>query len=272
MLIFSLLGQQRSLCIRGAINQKSTSLNPFDSKHLPCCCISILIDCLQSVSMLRVSVCLPVVSIVPLSQMSDTRAASWQWMQMMPLTLWSPPPAETLHQHSALPGSGCRCCPFWCVQKFFLLSDCGSLHWWCCSGECCAVTLWEIVFVLVWCATVCDISFILYFSLSTLLYSSYSTCFLAWSGVLFYCHACGVCRLFWIFFLPLWRSCDLFPCPMTVCDKKIYETVTVIEMNLTSEVPLIEISNPAIWTTQTIGEGKTTFQNPPPESRQPVLC
>lgn len=137
--LFSLLGQQRSLVIRGAIIQmESTSLNPFDSKNLSCCWISTSIHCLLSVSVSGVWMCLPVVSIFPLSQMSDTRAASWQRMQMMPLTLWSLPPAEAFYQHSALPGSGCKCCPFWRAQKFSLLPDCGSLHF---SGQCCVVTL-----------------------------------------------------------------------------------------------------------------------------------
>lgn len=34
--------------------------------------------------------------------MSDTGAAAWQWTQMLPLTLWSLPLAEALHQHQAL--------------------------------------------------------------------------------------------------------------------------------------------------------------------------
>lgn len=60
--------------------------------------------------------------------MSNTRAAAWQWMQMLPLTLWSLPPAVDLHQHSTLPGSGCRCCPHWRVQNLLFLPDCVSLH------------------------------------------------------------------------------------------------------------------------------------------------
>lgn len=39
---------------------------------------------------------------------------------------------------------------------------------------------------------------------------------------------------------------------MTVCDKKIYETVIAVEINLTSEVSLIEISKLAMCTTQTL--------------------
>lgn len=146
--------------------------------------------------------CLPVSSIFPLSQMSDTRASAWQWMQMLPLTLWSPPPAEALHQHSALPGSGCRCCPYWRVQKFFLLPDCASLHWWC-SGGCCVVTLSDtllFMFVLLcyWSAAPSYYIFHLLFC-----YTLQSTFFfnVEWFP-LFHSHTHGVFRLFRMFFLP----------------------------------------------------------------------
>lgn len=178
--------------------------------------------------------------------MSDTGAASWQRMQMMPLTLWSLPPAEALHRHTALPGSSCRCCPYWCVQKFFLLPGCASLYSWC-SGECCAATLLQTLFVLLWSATLsvtctAHTVFFCYFCCAPQLAQifQHEVC------VPFCCDACSIFGLFGMFFLPWWRGCDLFPCPMPVCEKKTFETVTVIKINLTSDVSLIEFVKPTV--------------------------
>lgn len=184
--------------------------------------------------------------------MSDTRAAAWQWMQMLPLTLWSPPPAEALHQHSALPGSSCRCCPYWRVQKLFFLADCASLRWWCCSGECSGVTPSETHYLCLFFSATVHFLHLLHCHII-----SFFCCFVIFFYVewllVFCCHGQSV---FWLFLVPV-KVLWFWFCPMPVI---------VMEINFTTEVFLIEILNPTMCITQTKGVGKG-----PPNKIQPTM-
>lgn len=173
-------------------------------------------------------------AICPPSQMSDTRAAAWQWMHMLPLTLWSSPPAKVIRQHGALPGSSCRCCPYWRVQRFFLLPHCASLcWWWCWSPECWAVTLSE------------TLTYYVCFSLLPFL-----SCF---TQILFCFHYFGILFTQHRFFFDV--EC-VFVSMCNATPMKTFNTITVMEINLTTEVTLIEIRNPPMCTNkQTGGRG-----------------
>lgn len=196
--------------------------------------------------------------------MSDTGAAAWQWTQMLPLTRWSPPPAEALRQHSVLPGSGCSRCPYWRVQKFFLLPDCAALHWRCCSGECCAVTLSETICV---CSSlllfVCGSAALSYYILLLLFFLmlfTKHTFFPVYNGFLSFTVAPELSSgyVFLTLVKGIWFCFHVQSQPL-----KTFENVTVMKINLTTQESSIEILNPTVYTTQTKGVGRPLEKSPP---------
>lgn len=123
------LGSREVLWLQGAIIQKdSASLNPFDGKLLPCCCISTFTDCLQSVSV-HTAECVRMPRAVYFSPLPDVRHQGRRLAvdadaaidSLVTAASWSPSPSQCSSWQRL------QVLPSLTRTKVTLLPDCASL-------------------------------------------------------------------------------------------------------------------------------------------------